>query len=192
MIKEEFLHRFTLAPKINPIQEFSFTGETRPASVLVALHETTQGLEVVLTKRAAHLRHHAGQISFPGGKVEPTDLSHQHTAIRETFEEIGLSVSDTEIIGELPIFTTITGFSVTPVVALTALKQPFIIDQGEVAEVFSIPIAHLLAPQNHLFHTVTRHNISYQVFFIPWQNTYVWGATAGMLINLAKLLGLRD
>lgn len=192
MIKEEFLHRFTLAHRINPIQEFSFTGETKPASVLIALHETTQGLEVVLTKRAAHLRHHAGQISFPGGKVEPTDSSHQHTAIRETFEEIGLLVSDSDIIGKLPIFTTITGFSVTPVVALTAIEQPFVIDQGEVAEVFSIPIAHLLAPQNHLFHTVTRHNITYQVFFIPWQNTYVWGATAGMLINLAKLLGVRD
>ena len=192
MIKKEFLHRFILAPRIKPIQEFSFTGETKPASVLIALHETTQGLQVVLTRRAAHLRHHAGQISFPGGKVEPTDASYQHTAIRETFEEIGLAVSATEIIGELPSFTTITGFSVTPVIAFTTLKQPFITDQGEVSEVFSIPIAHLLDPQNHLFHTVTRHNITYQVFFIPWQNTFVWGATAGMLINLAKLLRLRD
>lgn len=192
MIKEEFLHRFTLAPRIQPVQEFSFTGETRPASVLITLHETAQGLEVVLTKRAAHLRHHAGQISFPGGKVEPTDLSHQHTALRETFEEIGLSVGADDIVGELPTFTTISGFSVTPIVAITQLTGPFVIDKGEVAEVFSIPLGHLLAPHNHLFHTVTRHNTTYEVYFIPWQNTYVWGATAGMLINLAKLLGLRD
>ena len=192
MNKDDFLQRFSFAQTIQPVQEFSFSGTTHPAAVLIALHETQYGLEVILTKRAAHLRHPAGQISFPGGKAEPDDDSLIHTALRETQEEIGLALSTDTVIGSLPQFTTISGFAVTPVIALTDTFTDFAIDHNEVDTVFSVPLHHILNRDNHLSHSVQRYGQDYPIYFIPWQNTYIWGATAGMLINLAKVLGLKD
>lgn len=158
----------------------------RNAAVLVVLVERDHGLNVVLTRRAAHLKHHAGQISFPGGKYEITDIDLQHTALRETQEEIGLSLTRSDVVGAIGNYSTISGFSVTPYIAITDDIPPLQIDTNEVEYAFEVPLAHCLAPQNLLSHPVTRFDQTYQVYFIPWENTYIWGATAGILKNLSN------
>ena len=160
----------------------------RPASVLVPVVDREGGLTVLFTRRTAHLHDHAGQISFPGGRAEPEDLSPHHTALRETEEEIGLASKHVEIIGSINRYTTVTGYDVTPVVAI--VKPPFELrlDAFEVAEAFEVPLAFLLDGRNHQRTTVVHQGRRRQYFAMPYDRYYIWGATAGMLMNLHRFL----
>lgn len=173
-------------------EEFSlFVGKAfRPASVLMPIIEREHGLHVLLTQRAAHLHHHGGQISFPGGRVDATDTSAEHTALRETQEEIGLAESQVEVLGRLPQYYTGTGFSVTPVVALVHPPYEFMSDPFEVASIFEVPLSFLMDPRNH-----QRRQIDFpdgrgsrSFYAMPYQDYFIWGATAGMLRNLFHFL----
>ena len=160
----------------------------RPASVLVPVVDREGGLTVLFTRRTAHLHDHAGQISFPGGRAEPEDLSPHHTALRESEEEIGLASKHVEIIGSINRYTTVTGYDVTPVVAI--VKPPFELrlDAFEVAEAFEVPLAFLLDGRNHQRTTVVHQGRRRQYFAMPYDRYYIWGATAGMLMNLHRFL----
>jgi 8-oxo-dGTP pyrophosphatase MutT (NUDIX family) len=161
-----------------------------PAAVLFPIVLREGGHTVLLTQRTAHLRDHAGQISFPGGRVEAEDLSPSHTALRETEEEIGLSHERIEILGFLPEYLTATGFRVTPVVAL--VQPPFDLqpDPFEVAEVFEVPLAFLLDPANHQRHSLHFRGALRNYFAMPYGDYFIWGATAGMIRSLSERLGL--
>lgn len=161
-----------------------------PAAVLFPIVLREGGHTVLLTQRTAHLRDHAGQISFPGGRVEAEDVSPSHTALRETEEEIGLLRERIEIVGFLPEYRTGTGFRVTPVVAL--VQPPFELqpDPFEVAEVFEVPLAFLLDPANHQRHSLHYRGALRNYFAMPYGEYFIWGATAGMIRSLSERLGL--
>jgi 8-oxo-dGTP pyrophosphatase MutT (NUDIX family) len=161
-----------------------------PAAVLFPIVLRDSGATVLLTQRTAHLRDHAGQISFPGGRVELDDLSPTHTALRETEEEIGLAREHIEIIGFLPEYRTGTGFRVIPVVAL--VRPPFDLkpDPFEVAEVFEVPLEFLLDPDNHKPHSMHYRGVLRHFFAMTYCDYFIWGATAGMIRSLTERLGL--
>ncbi|WP_425321117.1 CoA pyrophosphatase [Azospirillum doebereinerae] len=161
----------------------------REAAVLVPLVDRPDGPTVIFTQRTATLTAHAGQISFPGGRMEPEDDGPEDTALRETAEEIGLERGRIEIVGRLDTYVTRTGFRVTPVVGV--VTPPFILtpDPIEVAEVFEVPLSFILDPANPQRHS--REFLGKPRFFyaFPYQQRYIWGATAGMLVNLRDVLG---
>lgn len=158
--------------------------EIRPAAVLVPVIKREGELTVLFTRRTAHLHDHAGQISFPGGRAEPGDAGAAETAMRETHEEIGLTAERVEVLGELPQYVTVTGYRVTPVVGLVTPPLDLRPDDFEVAEVFEAPLAFLLDPANHQRNHVLFDGRERYYYAIPYQNYYIWGATAGMLMNL--------
>ncbi len=173
-----------------------------PASVLVPLVLRDGGLRVLLTERTAHLRDHAGQISFPGGRAEAHDADAAATALREAEEEIGLARERVEVIGSLPTYVTITNFQVTPVVALVhgadappgdlALR----LDPFEVAEAFEVPLPFLMTPAHHRRHAFDAGGVRREFLSMPWpggspatpREYFIWGATAAMLRNLYRFL----
>ena len=185
MTKNEFLRRFQLKPLLQSQHKYQHPSATRNAAVLIPLFESKGKLQVVLTKRAMHLKHHAGQISFPGGKVEPEDETIIDTALREAEEEIGLSPEYVSIIGQMPVYQTITGFSVIPVVAVIPDYISFSIDENEVAEIFNVPLRHFLDTDNQHSIEVQHKGRSHHVNFMPYKNYHIWGATASMLKDLA-------
>lgn len=162
--------------------------EIRPAAVLIPVIVRAGKLSLLFTKRAAHLHDHAGQISFPGGRCEAEDRSLCDTALRETAEEIGLGREHIEVLGELNPYTTVTGYRVVPVVAM--IHSPFLLqlDQSEVDSVFEVPMAILLDADNHLRHTVVHQQQERHYYALPYQQHYIWGATAGMLMNFYRFL----
>jgi len=160
----------------------------RPASVLVPIVERPEELRVLFTRRTAHLRDHSGQISFPGGRAEPHDPSPEATALREAEEEIGLDPRRVEILRRLSDYHTRTDFRVTPVVALVAAPFELRLDAHEVDEVFEVPLSFLLDPANHQRHAREFQGRQVHYFAIPWGEYYIWGATAGMLVNLYRFL----
>lgn len=162
--------------------------EFRPAAVLVPVIARDPGMTVLLTKRTDHLHHHPGQISFPGGRVEETDVSAVMTALRETEEEIGLDPDRVELLGELPEYFTGTGFRVTPVVGLVHPPFELDLDTFEVAEAFEVPLAFLLDTANHKRHSMHYRGRMREYWAMPWKDYYIWGATAGMLVSLQRLL----
>jgi 8-oxo-dGTP pyrophosphatase MutT (NUDIX family) len=162
--------------------------EIRPAAVLVPVVSREDGLTVLFTRRTAHLHDHAGQISFPGGRAEPGDKSSADTALRETEEEIGLDADRVELLGELPEYITVTGYRVTPVVGLVIPPVDLRPDEFEVAEVFEVPLAILIDPTNHQRNSVVSENGARQYYALPYQRHYIWGATAGMLMNFYSFL----
>jgi len=173
------------------------------ASVLVPLVQREDrgdgGLHVLLTRRTDHLRDHAGQISFPGGRAEPHDADPAATALREAEEEVGLPRHAVEVVGQLPAYTTITRFVVTPVVALV---QPLdlralALDRFEVAEAFEVPLRYLMTPAHHRRHVIDDGSVQRQFLSMPWHGPgvdgqwreyFIWGATAAMLRNLYRFL----
>lgn len=159
-----------------------------PAAVLVPLVDRPGGLTVLLTQRTEHLKSHAGQISFPGGRVEPDDASHEAAALRETEEEIGLSSDKIEIIGRLDYYVVRSGYRVTPIVGF--VNPPFEInaDPFEVADVFEVPLRFILDRQNHETDTRIHDGVERSFYVLPYQDRYIWGATAGMLVNLTDVL----
>lgn len=160
----------------------------RPAAVLVPLVLRDDDLHVILTRRTDHLHDHAGQISFPGGRKEEDDRDLEETALRETEEEIGLDRGRVDLIGRLEDYYTVTGYQVTPVVGI--VSPPFDIrpDPFEVAEVFEVPLPFILDPANQKLQTVMFEGEKRRYFAIPYQQYYIWGATAGMLINFSEVL----
>ena len=162
--------------------------ELTPASVLFPIVLRQSGPSVLLTQRTAHLKDHPGQISFPGGRVEAEDASPAHTALRESEEEIGLASRYVEVIGYLPEYRTVTGFCVTPVVGLVAPSFELRLDAFEVAEAFEVPLAFLLNPANHQRHSVEFQGKPRQFYAMTYQQRYIWGATAGMIVSLSRLL----
>jgi 8-oxo-dGTP pyrophosphatase MutT (NUDIX family) len=159
-----------------------------PAAVLVLVVERAQGPAVLFTERTAHLNDHAGQVSFPGGRSEPGDLSAVDTALRETFEEIGIESRRVEVLGQLPEYVTRTGFRITPVVGFVVPPFELAPDSFEVAEVFEVPLAFLLDPANHQQQEFTRDGVTRHFWAMPYEGHYIWGATAGMLMNLYRCL----
>ncbi len=163
-------------------------GKVTRAAVLIPLLLKEDGLSVLLTQRTNHLRDHAGQISFPGGRMDPEDLSPDDTALRESQEEIGLDPRRVEIIGHLPQYLTVSGYSVTPVVGLVEAQAEYVIDEFEVADVFEVPLSFLLDPANHQVRLWQSEQGGRRFYSMPYQNRFIWGATAGMLRNLYHLL----
>lgn len=159
-----------------------------PAAVLVPIVLRESGLTMLLTQRTAHLRDHAGQVSFPGGRSEPGDATPMDTALRESEEEVGLARSQVEVIGSLPEYRTGTGFVVTPVVGLVTPPLNLKLDDFEVAEVFEPPLDFLLDTANHQRHRIEVRGALREYWAMPWQGRYIWGATAGMLVSLQRFL----
>jgi 8-oxo-dGTP pyrophosphatase MutT (NUDIX family) len=159
-----------------------------PAAVLVPIILRETGATLLLTQRTVHLRDHAGQISFPGGRCEVGDPTPEATALREAEEEVGLDPAQVEILGRLPEYRTVTGFAITPVVGLVAPPLNLRLDDFEVAEVFEPPLEFLLDHQNHQRHSLEFQGEMREFWAIPWQGHYIWGATAGMLVSLHHAL----
>ncbi|MDE2612680.1 MAG: CoA pyrophosphatase [Burkholderiales bacterium] len=184
-------------PEFSGDGRFIVQGAPSPAAVLVPLVRRDAGLSVMLTRRTAHLRDHAGQISFPGGRSEPADGSPIATALRETEEEVGLERRHIEVVGQLPHYLTITGYDVTPVVALVSTPFALHPDGSEVAEVFEVPLTFLMTPAHHQRHEFTWEGGPRRFLSMPWHGRgedgrereyFIWGATAAMLRNLYGFL----
>jgi 8-oxo-dGTP pyrophosphatase MutT (NUDIX family) len=160
----------------------------RPAAVLVPLVDRPEGMSVLLTQRTAHLTAHAGQISFPGGRIEESDADPTDAALRETEEEVGLTRDHVAVIGRLDTYVTGTGFEITPVVGIVKVPFPLAIDPFEVSEVFEVPLSFVVDPRNHRRTTRDFDHRTRVFFVLPYQGRNIWGATAGMLVNLAEVL----
>jgi len=158
------------------------------AAVLLPVVVSTGGLSVLFTRRTARLTHHPGQICFPGGRVEPDDVSPSSAVLREVKEEIGLSSERVEIIGYLPQHCTRTGFSITPVVALVTPPLDLSPNPYEVAEVFEAPLNFLLNPANHQRISVDLNGRKNEFYAVSYGPYFIWGATAGMIRSLSDRL----
>ena len=160
----------------------------RAAAVLVPVLGAEGGpLRVLLTQRTAHLRDHAGQISFPGGGLKPGE-SPMRAALREAHEEVGLVPMAVDVFGEMPTYHTGTGFSVSPMIGFVEAGVRLMPDPGEVAEIFEVPLDFLLDPRNMRRETRYYRGAWRSFLAIPWSGRYIWGATAGMLAQLARII----
>jgi 8-oxo-dGTP pyrophosphatase MutT (NUDIX family) len=158
------------------------------AAVLVPIVDHPSGLTVIFTQRTSHLKAHSGQVSFPGGRAEPEDPTPEFTALREAQEEIGLPMERVEVLARLPEYHTRTGFRVTPVVGLLEPPVELAPDPREVEEVFEVPLAFLLDPANHRRETRVLQGRSVAYYVMRYEKRTIWGATAGMLVNLYRHL----
>ena len=163
-------------------------GEPTPAAVLVPLVNRPEGLHILLTQRSADLADHAGQISFPGGRVEPDDASHAAAALREATEEIGLAADRVDVLGELENYETVTGYRVAPVVGWIGPPLSLRPDPLEVTDVFEVPLAFLLDPAHQKRHFRMLGTLRRDYWAIPYGDRYIWGATAAMLMILDRTL----
>ena len=153
----------------------------RSAGVLAPIIEKNGRLELLLTKRSSALKHHPGQIAFPGGKQEGGDADVVAAALREADEEIGLPPALVEVLGTLAPHETVTGFVVTPVIAFVRGEFEIRPQPSEVEEVFSVPLSHVLDPENYLIHSRQWHGERRYYYVVPYGPYYIWGATARML-----------
>ena len=160
----------------------------REAAVLVPIVERPEGLTMMLTQRTDHLDHHPGQISFPGGHIEDNDASPEDAALREAEEEVGLERTHVEIIGRLDQYVTRTGFSITPIVGLIDPSHSVSADEFEVADIFEVPLAFLLDANNHRRDSRIYKGTKREFYAMPFEDYYIWGATAGMIRNLYDVL----
>lgn len=163
----------------------------KPAAVLVPLIDRADELTVLFTQRTSHLAHHAGQVSFPGGHIEPDDEGPADTALREMEEEVGIDRGRVDVIGSLETYITRTGFVVVPVVGI--VNPPFAVrpDPHEVAEVFEVPLEFLLDRANHQRCSTDFEGVTRYFWAMPYRGYYIWGATAGMLVSLCDVLDCR-
>lgn len=158
-----------------------------PAAVLVPIVEHEEGLTVLLTRRTDHLDVHAGQISFPGGHLHEGETAEE-AALRETEEEVGLPREHIRLVGRLDTYVTRTGFEVAPLVGVVTPPFPLALDSFEVAEVFEVPLPFFLAPGSRQRHSRVYQGRERHFYAFPYDSYYIWGATAGMLINLVEVL----
>lgn len=188
MTEIDFMRAFSQPWNTKVHAHEAFKESTRAAAVLICLYYHNGELHVLFTERARHLKHHAGQISFPGGKVEPSDNDLVHTAYREAKEEIGLCTESLKLLGQLGTYKTISGFEVTPILSLytapLVLEQDLTIDPNEVASVFHVPLAFLMDSRHYFTEIVHRQAEQFPVHFIPYEDRMIWGATAGMMALL--------
>ncbi|MGH1369919.1 MAG: CoA pyrophosphatase [Maritimibacter sp.] len=180
-----------------PTSDFDLNPEFRPkgrklreAAVLVAFVQRETGLDLILTKRSSALKHHPGQIAFPGGKVDAGDDGVIDAALREAEEEIGLPREAVEVLGTLPPHETVTGFRVTPVLALVTKPFDVVPELGEVEEVFHVPFEKVTSPEHFLVEGRFFRGVKRQYFVVPYGPYYIWGATARMLRILADRIAL--
>ncbi len=176
-----------------PSSDYDLSPEVRPpagrrlsaAAVLIAVADTDGGPQIILTKRASHLKHHPGQIAFPGGKVDATDADHAAAALREAHEEIGLDPANVGLMATLPSHETVTGYTITPI--LGRVHAPFapVAEPGEVAEVFHVPLSFLMEPGNFRIERRRWRGVWRQFYVVPYGPYYIWGATARILKALA-------
>ncbi len=186
LIRQRFEQPGTIEPVIEIPEIVPAT--LTPAAVLIPLVLREDGLQVLLTRRTDHLLNHPGQISFPGGRAEPGEVFPLATALRETEEETGIKPESIEPLGTLPEYCTGTGFRISPVVGV--LSPPFTLapDPFEVAEIFEVPLAFLINPANIERPTMEWKGKQRRFYAIPYGDYYIWGATAGMLVVLGRLL----
>lgn len=189
MIHELNTLRSALQRPGRPSSDFDLNPETvlpagrklRPAGVLAPIVQHSDGLYLLLTKRSSALKHHPGQIAFPGGKQDDTDTDVTAAALREAHEEIGLPADHVDVLGTLPAHETVTGFIVTPVIGLITRDFTITPEKGEVAEVFSVPLAHVLDETNYVIESRHWRGAVRSYFAVPYGPYYIWGATARML-----------
>lgn len=187
-------YQFRRPPAWKPEQcadiQYASDGALTPAAVLMPIVLRDEGLALVLTQRTAHLSEHAGQVSLPGGRSEPEDVSAIATALRESEEEIGLARRHVEVLGTLPDYVTATGFLVTPVVGLVHPPITLTADPFEVAEIFEVPLGFLMNGMNHQHRSVELPGGAGRRSFyaMPYEQYFIWGATAAMLRNLFQFL----
>jgi len=193
MIGVEEIKAALATPAPKPSSDYDYAPGLRPkarhlrtAAVLIPLTEGRRGLEVILTRRASHLRNHPGQVAFPGGKVEEEDRGLWEAALREADEEIGLK--DVERLGALQGHVSVTGFEISPQVGLVAAGFTPLPDPEEVEEVFTVPLDFLLRPENMHLHMREWHGARRGYLAIPYGPHYIWGASARMIRNLADRL----
>lgn len=163
------------------------------AAVLIPIVQRADEPTVLLTERSSKLSTHSGQVAFPGGRVDPTDPNIAAAAMREAWEEVGLSADYIEVLGSLPTYTTITSFEVTPVVALVRPGFDLTLNPYEVADAFEVPLQFLMNPAHHRRHAMVGEGLNARQWFsMPYQDgpheRFVWGATAGMLRNFYRFL----
>jgi 8-oxo-dGTP pyrophosphatase MutT (NUDIX family) len=163
-------------------------GRMTPAAVLVPLVNRPEGLTVLLTQRSASLPDHPGQISFPGGRIDPGDASPMDAALREAQEEVGLPPECVALLGNLPTYETVSGYSVTPVVGWVEPPFPVVPDPVEVDDVFEVPLAFVLEPAHQQRHFRMLGTLRRDYFAIPYADRYIWGATAAMIVILDRTL----
>jgi 8-oxo-dGTP pyrophosphatase MutT (NUDIX family) len=177
-----------LAPEQIELVRHLIPESHKQSAVLVPIVQRPDGLSVLFTERASHLRNHAGQISFPGGRIEASDIDPKAAALRETEEEIGLSREYVRVLGYLQPHLVFTGYRIIPVVALVQPDFTLTLDAGEVASAFEVPLRYLLNPENHEARDREIGEITVRVHDIPYGERRIWGATAGMVMSLYRLL----
>lgn len=172
----------------NAAEIFGLTEPLTPAAVLVGLVQRDKGMTVLLTRRTESLSSHGGQISFPGGRVEPHDGAPVATALRETEEEIGLSPTRVEILGRLANYVVGSGYRITPVVGFIDPPERFTRDEREVAEIFEVPLETVMGHENYHRESMRIKNIDRSYYVLPYGEYRIWGATASILANLRDTL----
>lgn len=160
----------------------------RPAAVLVGVLDAADGPHLILTKRSSKLAHHPGQIAFPGGKIDDGDADAEAAAVREAREEIGLTSDQVQILGRLPEHETVTGYRVIPVLAKVSGPVTFTAEPGEVAEVFTVPLPHVLDSANFVIEGRRWRGTRRHYYVVPWGPYYIWGATARILRRFAEAM----
>lgn len=160
----------------------------KPAGVLIPVRRHESGLSVLLTQRSADLKHHAGQVSFPGGRMEEADADIEVTALRETREEIGIAEEQVAIIGYLETMPTVTGYAVTPIVGLVDGLVDIAIDRTEVEYTFEVPLSYLLDPANHRLVAREWQGLSFSMVEFHFEEQRIWGATAQMLMRFINII----
>ena len=182
-------HRLRTAHLCTPLpDEALLPAALTPAAVLVPLVLRDSGITLLLTQRTAHLHNHAGQISFPGGRVDAEDVDYVAAALREAEEEVGLLRTQVEVIASLPRYHTGTGFRIEPIVGLVTPPLNLKLDDFEVADVFEVPLPFLLDEAHWKRESREFNGVSREFWAIPWRDHYIWGATAAMIVSFKRCI----
>ena len=188
MDKEEIRRRLALSCPPEAAPPLGGGAPLTPAAVLVALVASPHGPQIILTERTAEMRNHPAQVSLPGGRIEPKDGSPAEAALREAWEEVGLPPERVEIIGCLPHYRTITDYCVHPFVGWVEAPVELVPETREVADIFLVPLAFVLDPANHRRESSQSDGLERSFYVLPFADRRIWGATAGMLVSLARAL----